>query len=152
MPKAENASRTLQSARQDFITAMNRDTAGNERPRLVAVPDALIAWSLARPQQLRLRASETRAGVVSFEQVKSKEVFWAAQPARGDAPRLALVPRAARVLSPEQRATAMETLNAHTRMADATAEHLRIGFGALKNADSRAAVLDMLDQLLPPAS
>ncbi len=152
MVKEENALRTLQSARQEFIAAMSRDTAGSERPRLIAVLDALIAWSLARPQQLRFRASETRAGVVSFEQVKSKEVFWAAQPARGDAPRLSLIPRAARVLSPEQRSAVMETLNSHTRVATSTADHLRIGFGALKNADSRAAVLDMLDGLLPPAS
>ena len=34
--------RTLPIARDAFITAMNRDTAGSDRPRYAAVLDALI--------------------------------------------------------------------------------------------------------------
>lgn len=152
MAKTQTDARTLQQAREEFIVAMNRDTEGSDRARLLAVLDALIAWSLARPKQLRFRTTESRMGAVSFEHIDSKEIYWTAQPARGDAPRLALVPRAAQLLSTEQREAAVETLNAHSRLRAASLTQLHIGFGALKNAESRAAVLGLLDTLLPPPS
>ncbi len=152
MAKSQSETRTLQQARDEFIVAMNRDTEGSDRARLLAVLDALIAWSLARPTQLRFRATESRVGAVSFEHIDSKEIYWTAQPARGDAPRLALIPRAAHLLSEEQRAAAVQTLNSHSRLNAASANQLHIGFGALKNAQSRAAVLGLLDTLLPSAA
>src|SRR3712207_2115017 len=49
-------SRTLAVARQEFVAAIKRDTPGPDGPRLVAVLDALIAWSVARPALLAFRA------------------------------------------------------------------------------------------------
>lgn len=148
MTQTETITRTLHSARADFITSMNRDTASTERPRLLAVLDAMIAWSLARPKALRFRVDETKACVVSFERIDTSEVFWSAVPARGDAPRLMLVPRAASVLTPEQRTDAMDTLNANSRESLTADDKLRIGFGALKNTAAREAVLAMMQRLL----
>ena len=144
----EVSPRTLQRAREDFITEMNRDTSGPERPRLLAVLDALIDWSKTRSKQVRFREVEKKAGVVSFEWTESRELIWAAQPTRGDAPKLALVPRAANVLTDDQIASARDTLNLHARDQIEAGDKLRIGFGALKNADARAAVLALLDQLV----
>lgn len=140
--------RTLPTARTEFINAMNRDTVPTEQPRFTAVLDAVIAWSVARPGLLRFRADETHPGVVSFERVDSKVVFWAATPRRRDVPKLDLLPRAARNLTPEKRADAMEALNAHSREPLTPEDPLRIGFGALKNTNARAAVLELMDQLL----
>lgn len=147
-PRAETAPRTLQSARAEFIRSMNRDTTKTDGPRLLAVLDALIAWSQAHPNQLRFRASETKSGALSFERVDSNEIFWTAQTARGASPRLALIPRAGRMLTDEERAHAIATLNTYSREALASDAKLHIGFGALKNAEARAAVLALLDELL----
>ena len=59
--------RTLPQARDEFIVAMNRDTAGTDRPRLLAVLDALIAWSVARPNLVRFRPEDSTKGVLTFE-------------------------------------------------------------------------------------
>ncbi|MGH7665286.1 MAG: hypothetical protein ACRENI_13500 [Gemmatimonadaceae bacterium] len=144
--------RTLPAARNEFITAMKRDTVDTERPRFLAVLDAMIAWSAAHSAQLRFRAGETRPGVVSFERVGSKDVFWAACPKKRDTPRLELIPRAARTLGAEQRAAAANALNAHSRETLSSDDPLRIGFGALKNGTARAAVLALMDQLLMDTS
>jgi hypothetical protein len=141
-------SRTLPLAREAIVAAIQRDTPGTDLPRLVAVLDALIAWSVARPGLLAFRVGERRGDVVSFERVPSKEVFWSAQVTRGTGPRLEIHIPAGRSLSTEDRATVMETLNAHSRQVLVEGDRLRIGFGALKNAAAQAAVLAVMEHLL----
>jgi len=140
-------SRTLPVARDEFVAAMKRDTTGAELARLVAVLDALIKWSVARPQTLSFQGG-TAAGVLAFECVESKEVCWSARVARGDAPKLELYPPTGRSLSPETRAKVVETINAHTRQGLNADDRLRVGFGALKNANALAAVTTLLGELL----
>jgi|SRR5688500_9320314 hypothetical protein len=141
-------SSTLPVARDEFITAMNRETVRTERPRFTAVLDAMIAWSLARPDVLRFHEDESHKGVVAFERVDTKVVFWTATPRKRDVPRLQLLPRAARALSADERAAAVSEINAHSREELGADDPLRIGFGALKNNDARAAVLKMMEKLL----
>lgn len=139
---------TLAATRQAFVAAIQRDTPGTDLPRLVAVLDALIAWSVARPQLLSFRPSEGKTEQVGFERVGTKVVFWSAQVSRGTGPRLEIYPPTGRALSPADRTMVMETLNAHSREALAEGDRLRIGFGALKNATAQAAVLALMDRLL----
>ena len=141
-------SRTLSSAREAFVTAITRDTPGTDLPRYIAVLDALIEWSTARPELLTFRAAEKRGDVVSFDRAGTKVVFWSVQTARAAAPRLELHVPAGQPLSAEVRATAMQTLNAHLREALIEGDRLRIGFGALKNVAARTAVLALMEQLL----
>lgn len=140
--------RTLPLAHQAFVAAMQRDKPGTDLPRFVAVLDALIAWSVARPGLLAFRADEGRKDVVSFDRAGSKMVFWSAQVTRGTGPRLEIHAPSGRALSAEERTTVMETLNANSRMVLVEGDRLRIGFGALKNAAARAAVLGLMEQLL----
>jgi hypothetical protein len=140
--------RTLPLAHQAFVAAMQRDKPGTDLPRFVAVLDALIAWSVARPGLLAFRADEGRKDVVSFDRAGSKMVFWSAQVTRGTGPRLEIHAPSGRALSAEERTTVMETLNANSRMVLVEGDRLRIGFGALKNATARAAVLGLMEQLL----
>jgi hypothetical protein len=141
-------SRTLPAAREAFVAAMTRDTPGTDLPRYVAVLDALIAWSVARPTLLRFRENEKRADVVSFERVSTKAVIWSVQTARNAAPRLEIHVLAGQPLTGEERATVLQTLNAHSRDLLVEGDRLRIGFGALKNATAQQAVLGVIEQLL----
>jgi hypothetical protein len=141
-------SRTLADARQQFVAAIQRDTPGPDLPRLVKVLDALIAWSVARPDQLAFRADEGRSEVISFSLTGTKVVFWSAQVTRGAGPKLEIYPPTGRALSAEERTTVLETLNAHSREALVEGDRLRIGFGALKNDAARTAVLALMTQLL----
>ena len=140
-------SRPLPVAREAFVAAMKRDTTGAELSRLVAVLDALIKWSVARPQTLSFQDGSA-AGVLAFECVESKEVCWSARVTRGDAPKLELYPPTARSLSPETRAKVVETINAYARQGLNADDRLRIGFGTLKNANALAAVTTLLGELL----
>lgn len=142
------STRTLSTARSEFISAIARDTGAMERPRFLEVLDALLAWSAARPDLLKFKADETKLGVISFERVGSKVVFWSVQPRRGSVPAVELVPRSASVLSPSDRVVVMDALNAHSREVLTPDDKLRIGFSALKNRASRTAVLAMMEQLL----
>lgn len=141
-------SRTLPSARQAFVAAMTRDTPGTDLPRYVAVLDALIAWSVARPASLEFRAGEGRKDVVSFSSVGSQAVFWSAQVTRGVGPKLEIHTPSGQPLSAEERARVLETLNAHSRAVLVEGDRLRIGFGALKNVAAHRAVLALMEQLL----
>lgn len=141
-------SQTLPHAREAFITQMSRGTSLSERPRLVAVLDAMIEWSAARADRVRFRGDDNTRGVVRFESVASRAVIWSAIPKARDFPVLELLPNAARVLSPDERASALATLDAHTRSTLAPDGRLHIGFGALKNANAKQAVLDLADELL----
>jgi hypothetical protein len=145
-------SRTLAVARQEFIAAIKRDTPGPDLPRLVAVLDALIAWSVARPALLAFRAEEGRKDVLSFERVGSNAVVWSAQVTRGAGPRLEIHPPSGRPLSAEDRTSVMQTLNAHSREVLVAGDRLRIGFGALKNVAARTAVLALMKELLAGSS
>ncbi len=141
-------SRTLPSAREAFVAAITRDTPGTDLPRYVAVLDALIAWSVARPASLEFRASEGRKDVVSFSRVGSKAVFWSAQVTRGVGPKLEIHTPSGQPLSAEERARVLQTLNAHSRAVLVEGDRLRIGFGALKNVAAQNAVLSLMEQLL----
>lgn len=138
----------LSVARQDFITAMKRDTAPTECPRFLAVLDAMIEWSLARPTLVSFRPEDSHKGAVAFGRVGSKALVWTATPRKRDMPRLELMPRSARTLTEDDRAAVVATLNAHARDELTAEEPLRINFGALKNKAARAAVLDCMDKLL----
>ncbi len=140
--------RTLPVARDAFITAMNRDTAGTDRPRYTAVLDALIEWSLARPEQLQFRSEESASGVVSFQRVGTNAVFWAVRPMRGSGPKMELLPRAAALLSAEKRAAARDTLNGCSRDGIDEGDRLSITFGPLKNPAARETVFSLMDNLL----
>ncbi len=147
-------SRTLPAAREAFVAAITRDTPGPDLPRLVAVLDALIAWSVARLGLLEFRGGEGRKDVVSFARAGAagtKAVFWSAQVTRGVGPRLELHLPSATALDDARRAGVMETLNAHSRAVLVEGDRLRIGFGALKNAAAQAAVLALMEELLTGA-
>ena len=148
-------SRTLPHAREAFVAAISRDTSETELPRLVAVLDALLAWSAARSGALAFRDAEARSDVLSFERVASgagaSAVFWSAQVTRGAGPKLEIRAPTGRPLTPEERAEALATLNAHSREVLVEGDRLRIGFGALKNLTARAAVLEVMGELLTGA-
>lgn len=145
-------SRTLPEAREAFIAALTQDTPGTDLPRFVAVLDALIAWSVARPGLLAFRATATGKGTVSFSRVGAKGAFWSAQVTRGVGPRLEIHLPSADALDDAQRSTVMRTLNAHSRAVLVEGDRLRIGFGALKNAAAQTAVLALMDGLLADGS
>jgi hypothetical protein len=140
--------RSLSSAHQSFVAAIRRDSPGTDLPRFVAVLDALIAWSAARPRQLAFRADGARDDVISFGRVGSKASTWSAQVTLGEGPKLELLSPADAPLTAEDRAMVMATLNAHSRVVLEDGDRLRIGFGALKNEAGRAAVLALMAQLL----
>ena len=140
-------SRTLPIARDAFVTAMKRETSGVELARLVAVLDALIKWSVGRPNVLSFQ-SDSPGGVLAFQCVESKEVCWSARVTRGDAPKLELYPPTARSLSPEAREKVVKTFNTYAREELGANDRLRIGFGALKNSNALEAVTTLLGELL----
>lgn len=139
---------TPTSARETFVATMKRDTRDPDLSRLVAVLDAILAWTAARPRLLAMRTEERVRDQLRCERVGSGVVFWSARATRGGAPTLELCPPAGRVLSPELRAHVRETLNAHSREVLADGDRLRIGFGALKNAAACTAVLALMDDIL----
>jgi len=140
--------RTLPEARLAFIAAMTRDTPGTDLPRYVAVLDALIAWSVARPELLAFRAADTANDALCFERVGTKTAVWTARAARGGGPRLEIDRTAGSALSDDMRADIIDTLNTHARKALVDGDRLQIGFGALKNDAARAAVLALVERLL----
>jgi hypothetical protein len=141
-------SRTLSDAREALVAAITRDAPGTDLPRFVAVLDALIAWSTARPELLEFRADDGRKDVLRFSRTGSTAVFWSAQVTRGVGPKLELHTPSGRPLSADEQATVMRTLNAHSRAVLVEGDRLRIGFGALKNAAAQTAVLTLMEQLL----
>ncbi len=144
-----SAQQALSAARQDFITALKRDTTPTECPRFLAVLDSFIEWSLARPTHVKFNAEESHDGTIVFSRVGSKNVvMWTASPRKRAMPRLELLPRAARFLPEDDRAAVVATFNAHARDEMSIEEPLRITFGALKNKTARAAVLECMDRLL----
>ena len=138
---------TLASARDEFMRHMYRDNVVAERPRLLAVLDAVIAWSAQHPDQVRFRSDDNSKGVIRFEQVTTHSVFWAASPRRQNVPLLQLLPGASRLLSDDEVSDAVTRLNACTR-EDNPLGRMQIGFGALKNPGGRAAVFELIDELL----
>ena len=140
--------RTLPDARDAFVAAMKRETSGAELTRLVAVLDALIDWSTARPQTLSFHKDDGSSGVLAFECVGSKAVCWSARVTRGDAPKLEIYPPTGRLLSAEDRARVLEILNSYSRQALGEKDRLRIGFGALKNGAALEAVTAVLAEVL----
>jgi hypothetical protein len=140
--------RTLADARAAFVAAIKRDTPGTDLPRLVAVLDALIAWSAARPAMLSFRPPSGRGAAVGFERVGVKAPFWSAQVTRGAGPKLEIHGKVGEALSGAERAAVLDTLNAYSREVLVDGDRLQIGFGALKNAAAQAAVLALMERLL----
>jgi hypothetical protein len=126
---------------------MYRDNVVAERPRMLAVLDAVIAWSATHPGLVRFRPDDNTKGVIRFEDVASNSVFWVAAPRRQNVPLLQLLPGSSRLLTDEERADAVTRLNSYTR-EDNPAGRMHIGFGALKNPAGRAAVFQLMDELL----
>lgn len=114
---------------------------------MLAVLDAVIAWSAAHPGLVRFRPDDNTKGVIRFEDVATNTVFWAATPRRQNVPILQLLPGGARLLTEEERSDAVTRLNSYTREEN-PAGRMHIGFGALKNPAGRQAVLDLMDELL----
>ena len=143
---------TLPLARQAFVEAIGRGANGQEVPRLVAVLDELLRWSAARAERLAFRPSERGGQVLSFERVgrgpRSQSVFWSARVTAAEGPKLEIFPWAKGSRAAEERANVMRTLNAHSRHVLVDGDRLRIAFSALKNADARAAVLALMDEML----
>jgi hypothetical protein len=141
-------SSTLPLARAAFLRSMNGETTDAERTRLLGVLDAMLAWTAAHPDALRFRPDDNEKGALRFEQVSTGTVFWSAIPRRGNAPVLELLPSASRLLSAEEKARAISILNSHTRETLDPDGRLQLGFGALKNTAARAAVLQLMEELL----
>lgn len=140
--------RTLVLAHQKFTAAIQRDTPGTDLPRLVAVLDALLAWSAAHRKKLAFRAEEGRNDVISFGRVGSKSAMWSAQVTQGEGPKLEVFMPADGPAAAEHRAAVMAMFNAHSRAVLVEGDRLRISFGALKNEAGRAAVFGLMDELL----
>jgi hypothetical protein len=126
---------------------MYRDNLVAERPRLLAVLDAVIAWSAEHHDVVRFRPDANTKGVIRFEDVNSRNVFWAATPRRHNSPVLQILPGSARLLTDEEHSDAVTRLNSFTRESNPT-DRMHIGFAALKNVAGRTAVLDLMDELL----
>jgi hypothetical protein len=126
---------------------MYRDNAAAERPRLVAVLDAVIAWSATHAGQVRFVPDENTKGSIRFEDIATHSVLFTMTPRRENAPVLQLLPGSSRLLNDAERSEIVARLNAHTREANPLGR-MHIGFGALKNPDGRAAVLALMDELL----
>ncbi|MGV3710656.1 MAG: hypothetical protein ACO1Q7_17675 [Gemmatimonas sp.] len=139
---------TLPLARETFITAMNRETGMTDRPRYLAVLDALIEWSLARPDQLVFRTDESVRGALSFCRVGSNVVFWSVKPTRADGALIELLPRANAILSEQDRNETREALNLMSREVLEGNDRLRVGFSAMKNPKSRDAMFTLMDHLV----
>lgn len=138
---------TFAIARQEFIRHMYRDNAAAERPRLVAVLDAVVAWSDSHSEQVRFRPDDNTKGVLRFEDVASNRVLLMMSPRRENSPLLQLLPGSSNVLTEDERSEIVMRLNAHTREENPFGR-MHIGFGALKNPTGRAAVLELLDEVL----
>lgn len=115
---------------------------------MVAVLDAVIAWSAQRPAEVRFRADENNKGIIRFECVGSRSVLWAATPRHEGVPVLELMPGATSLLSDEEKKEAAATLGGLTSKAQDASGRLHIGFGALKNRASLDSVLSLMDDLL----
>ena len=152
MTRAKVTLPELNAPRALFIEVVRRDTPGTDLPRYVAVLDAFIAWSAARADQVLFDSSGRRPGMIRFERAGTTVPLWTATATRGGAPTLEIHLASSGTSSTEQRAEAMRTLNAHSRVMLATGDRLRIGFGALKNTAALAAVLALLGRLLVDAS
>lgn len=138
---------TLATAREAFIREMYRDNTVAERPRLLAVLDAVIAWSSANAGRVRFRPDENTKGVIRFEDISSNAVLIMMSPRRENVPVLQLLPGAGRLLTEEERSDIVARLNSYTRELNPLGR-MHIGFGALKNATGRAAVFALMDELL----
>src|SRR5688572_22117002 len=102
---------TLSNAREEFMRHVHRDNVLAERPRLLAVLDAVIAWSAQHAEYIRFRPDENGKGAIRFEDIATGNVFWVATPRRHNVPLLQLLPGSARVLTEEERSDAVTRLN-----------------------------------------
>ena len=135
-------------ARDRFAAAMKRDISGAEQGRVVAVLDALLAWSIARPETVVLRAATGVNPSLCFERVGSRTFVWSARVQQGLGASLEVAASAGRALSPDDRAMVLESLNANSRTTPNEGDPLRISFSALKNPRCLEAILALIDRLL----
>lgn len=139
----------LTDFRQTFISTIGRDTSQAELKRHVIVLDTLLAWSQARETRLSPRLTGARQDTVSYVRAGAKSVFCSLRVTRGGGATLEICPPTGYALAAEDRERVVSTLNGYSRRNPIVAgDRLCIGFGALKNAAAREAVLALMDELL----
>ena len=139
----------LAALRADFVAAVARDTPGSDLARYTEVLDELLAWGAAHADRFTAGpAAATTPGVIVFTPVGGATgPRWSVRPVRGEGPVVEILP-AAGALQEAQVARVRELFNVHSRAVLGPDARLRIGFGALKNAAARAALLAMLEELV----
>lgn len=138
----------MQQYRSAFITQLNREVQhADEQQRFVQVLDHFIQWSALRPGKLGLADVTGRQHVVSFNRVADGAVFWTAY-ARDRGAKLEILPRARTSLSAERLQDILAVIGSVTVEPVSEETPLRIPFAALKNADARARVTDLLQRIL----
>lgn len=139
--------------RAGFLAAVARDTPGSDLVRYTAVLDELLAWVAARPDRVVASAATGSSGAIAFAPAAGTSgPRWSVRPVRGEGPVVEVLP-ASGADQDEVSDRVRALFNAHSRAVLGPDARPRIGFGALKNADARAALLGLLDELLdgPPA-
>lgn len=142
----------LSEFRQTFATTIGRDTSPVELARHMAVLDALLAWAAARSGRLVPRAAGTKGDAVAFDDVTTKVTCCTLRVNRSAGATLEIYPPTGGALSADDAERVAETLNTYSRGSTLErGDRLRIGFGALKNAAAREAILGLLNELLSRA-
>lgn len=139
----------LTEFRQSFTRTIGRDTSPTELQRHVAVLDDLLGWSGARGRPVVARPSGAKGDALQIEHVEGRFVLCTIRVSRSAGATLEIRPPTGRDLSEADRERVLSTLNRFSRGEPLEAgDRLRIGFGALKNAEARKAVLALMDDLL----
>lgn len=139
----------LTEFRKTFTTTIGRDTSPAELARHVAVLDDLLKWCEAPKRQLAPRPTGGKTDVLQFEHTEGRFVACTIRVSRSAGGTLEVYPPTGRDLSEVDLDRVLATLNEYSRGEPLVAgDKLRIGFGALKNATARKAVLALMDELL----
>jgi hypothetical protein len=138
----------IATLRAAFLVAVARDTPGSDLERYTVVLDDLLAWAAANPDRVVAMPAAGTPGVIAFAPASGATgPRWSVRPVRGETPVVELLPAAGD--DQEAASTRVRALfNAHSRAVLGPDSRPRIGFGALKNPEARAALLALLDELL----
>lgn len=148
--RAPSAGEPLDALRADFLAAVARDTPGTDLARYTAVLDEVLAWSTAGTDRGRLvpATPTAAAGVIAFAPASGDPgPRWSVRPVRGGGPVIE-VAASAGDLQDAQVARIRAVFGAHSRAAVGAHARPRIGFSALKNPAARAALFELLEELL----
>ncbi|MEP7343741.1 MAG: hypothetical protein ABI877_00680 [Gemmatimonadaceae bacterium] len=138
----------LPQYRSAFIAQVSREVPHpDEQQRFIQVLDHFVQWSVLRPGKLGLSEASNRKHIVSFERLADGAVFWTAYP-RDRGARLEILPRARPSLSAARLEDAIAVLSSVTVEPISEETPLSISFAALKNADARDRVTQLLDRIL----